>query len=218
MAWWWPRANDPPEIVAEAEVDIAEGFEGRADPRSSDALEGRAYALGLGLRGRTAIRSCDEGLWQSVKGAGFGSDRFTIHLPFGAIDLRKPDPKREPSVLIYQTALCGALLDERRHINSSRWGALLAEMPTRFDTPLFWTEAEHAALHASVMGVSRQLVSHHELEAVPTRLSHFQGGGLTPLPDRVEAPALQSRPSTGMSICVTAPSCRAARRRPSTAR
>ena len=92
-------------------------FEGRADPRGSDALEGRAYALGLGLRGRTAIRSCDEQLWQQVKGAGFGSDRFTIHLPFGAIDLRKPDPKREPSVLIYQTALCGALLDEleRRH-------------------------------------------------------------------------------------------------------
>ena len=92
-------------------------FEGRADPRGSDALEGRAYALGLGLRGRTAIRSCDEELWQSVKGAGFGSDRFTIHLPFGAIDLRKPDPSREPSVLIYQTALCGALLDEleRRH-------------------------------------------------------------------------------------------------------
>ena len=72
-------------------------FEGRADPRGSDALEGRAYALGLGLRGRTAIRSCDEELWQQVKGAGFGSDRFTIHLPFGAIDLRKPDPKREPA-------------------------------------------------------------------------------------------------------------------------
>ena len=92
-------------------------FEGRADPRGSEALEGRAYALGLGLRGRTAIRSCDEELWRSVKGAGFGSDRFTIHLPFGAIDLRKPDPAREPSVLIYQTALCGALLDEleRRH-------------------------------------------------------------------------------------------------------
>ena len=28
--------------------------------------------------------------------------------------------------------------------------------------------------------------------------SHFQGGGLTPLPDRVESPALQSRPSTGI--------------------
>ena len=24
IAWWWPRANDPPEIVAEAEVDIAD--------------------------------------------------------------------------------------------------------------------------------------------------------------------------------------------------
>ena len=53
-------------------------FEGRADPRSSDALEGRAYALGLGLRGRTAIRSCDEELWQSVKGAG---PRRPVHDP-----------------------------------------------------------------------------------------------------------------------------------------
>ncbi|MFT5326939.1 MAG: hypothetical protein ACI8P0_004823, partial [Planctomycetaceae bacterium] len=24
IAWWWPQANDPPEIVAEAEVDISE--------------------------------------------------------------------------------------------------------------------------------------------------------------------------------------------------
>lgn len=24
IAWWWPRANDPPEVVAEAEVDISE--------------------------------------------------------------------------------------------------------------------------------------------------------------------------------------------------
>ena len=95
-------------------------FEGRADPRSSDALGGRAYALGLGLRGRTAIRSVDEELWKSVKCAGFASDWFTLHLPFGAIDLRTPDPAREPSVLIYQTALCGALLDELEKRHSDR--------------------------------------------------------------------------------------------------
>lgn len=96
-----------------ATVDI---FESRVDPRVDGAPpEGRAYALGLGLRGRTAIRSVDEQLWQVVAQQGFGSDRFTLHLPFGAFDLRKPDetrPDQEPSVLIYQTDLCSALLSE----------------------------------------------------------------------------------------------------------
>ena len=32
-------------------------LEGRPDPRAPGYLEGRAYALGLGLRGRTAIRT-----------------------------------------------------------------------------------------------------------------------------------------------------------------
>merc|ERR1719238_883021 len=55
-------------------------IEARQDPRLGLGLEGRAYALGLGLRGRSAIRQVDEKLWQSVKGTGFGSDRFTLHL------------------------------------------------------------------------------------------------------------------------------------------
>ena len=88
-------------------------YENRQDPRVDSAPEGRAYALGLGLRGRTAIRAADEALWQAVAEQGFGSDRFTLHLPFGpAFDLRRPDPSQEPSVLIYQTALCSALLNE----------------------------------------------------------------------------------------------------------
>lgn len=97
-------------------------YESRQDPRLGLGLEGRAYALGLGLRGRTAIRSVDEGLWQSVAAAGFGSDRFTLHLPFASLDLRKPSPGMEPSVLIYQTDLCSALLGqlERRHGGSGR--------------------------------------------------------------------------------------------------
>jgi len=93
-----------------AAVDV---YEGRVDPRIDGApAEGRAYALGLGLRGRTAIQSVDERLWQAVAEQGFGSDRFTLHLPFGAFDLRKPDGSQEPSVLIYQTDLCAALLSE----------------------------------------------------------------------------------------------------------
>ena len=42
-------------------------FEGREDPRIDGAIEGRAYALGLGLRGRTAIRAADEELWRAVR-------------------------------------------------------------------------------------------------------------------------------------------------------
>jgi kynurenine 3-monooxygenase len=97
-------------------------FESRADPRHSNSLEGRAYALGLGLRGRTALRTVDERLWKDVAASGFASDRFTLHLPFGSFDLRKPDPAQEPSILIYQTALCSAMLSslEERHAASGR--------------------------------------------------------------------------------------------------
>ena len=71
---------------------------------------------------RTAIRAVDERLWQAVKAEGFGSDRFTLHAPFGAFDLRKPTPGQEPSVLIYQTDLCAAMLGEleARHQRSGR--------------------------------------------------------------------------------------------------
>ena len=120
-------------------------LEARGDPRDGRVREGRAYALGLGLRGRAAIRAVDEALWQAVKAEGFGSDRFTLHAPFfGAVDLRKPTPGQEPSaldaqlsphlpasphisgqepsVLIYQSDLCSALLTalEARHRASGR--------------------------------------------------------------------------------------------------
>ena len=94
-------------------------LEGRPDPRTPDYLEGRAYALGLGLRGRTAIRTADEALWQAVASSGFPADRFTLHLgPQLKVDLRTPgDSNAEPSILIYQSDLCAALLDEmlQRH-------------------------------------------------------------------------------------------------------
>jgi kynurenine 3-monooxygenase len=94
-------------------------IESRSDPRAED-LEGRAYALGIGIRGRTAIRQVDEDLWEAVRRRGYESERFQLHIGGLVIPLRsESDGKRssddtdiEPSVLTYQTDLCGALLDE----------------------------------------------------------------------------------------------------------
>ena len=126
-------------------------FESRSDPRVDSAPEGRAYALGLGLRGRTAIRAADEALWQAVAAQGYASDRFTLHLPFGSFDLRTPSDKpssqpsseprsgpsseQEPSVLIYQTNLCAALLDalEDRYQPSGRLALTFATKVTDVD-------------------------------------------------------------------------------------
>lgn len=95
-------------------------FETRNDPRNiSQNLEGRAYALGIGIRGRTAIRSVDNELWESVKARGFESERFNLYIG-GKLKINLRDsPKQqdpndavEPSVLMYQTDLCAALIDE----------------------------------------------------------------------------------------------------------
>jgi kynurenine 3-monooxygenase len=88
-------------------------YESRSDPRLASNLDGRAYALGLGIRGRKAIQSVDEDLWQCVKSRGFECDRFRLHINDKLnIKLRDVETGVEPSVLIYQTDLCGALLDE----------------------------------------------------------------------------------------------------------
>lgn len=94
-----------------ASVDI---YEGRRDPRLSNDLEGRAYALGLGMRGRTAIRSVDDALWEAVKARGYESERFTLYIRGFPIRLRDKvvDGSLEPSVLMYQSDLCAALLDD----------------------------------------------------------------------------------------------------------
>jgi kynurenine 3-monooxygenase len=98
-------------LASGATVNI---FEGRTDPRSLTDLEGRAYALGLGMRGRTAIRSVDDALWEAVKARGYESERFTLYLRGFPIKLRDsaPDGGLEPSLLTYQSDLCSALLDE----------------------------------------------------------------------------------------------------------
>jgi kynurenine 3-monooxygenase len=95
-------------------------YESRNDPRELD-IEGRAYALGLGMRGRTALQSVDGALWNAVKQRGFDCERFTLYVGPLAIKLRdKTKQATEPSVLMYQTDLCAAMLDEldRRHNNN----------------------------------------------------------------------------------------------------
>jgi kynurenine 3-monooxygenase len=105
--------------LVQAGVSSVEMFETRNDPRSSQNLEGRAYALGIGVRGRTAIRSVDNNLWESVKAKGFESERFNLYIGDKLKINLRDSPKRqdpndvvEPSVLMYQTDLCAALLDE----------------------------------------------------------------------------------------------------------
>jgi kynurenine 3-monooxygenase len=103
-------------------------IESRSDPRGKDA-EQRAYALGIGIRGRTAIRQVDEELWRVVKTRGYESERFQLHAGPFVITLRSEKDSTtedgitvEPSVLTYQTDLCGALVDEleRRYQGSGR--------------------------------------------------------------------------------------------------
>lgn len=105
--------------LIQAGVDSINMYETRNDPRNADNLEGRAYALGIGIRGRTAIRSVDDALWQAVKARGYESERFNLYIA-GKLKINLRDsPKQqdgddivEPSVLMYQTDLCAALLDE----------------------------------------------------------------------------------------------------------
>ncbi|KAL7495725.1 hypothetical protein ACHAWT_004021 [Skeletonema menzelii] len=94
-----------------ANIDV---FESRSDPRDIKKQQGsRAYALGLGIRGRSAIRTVDEELWAAVKKRGFECERFRLHFTQKLnVKLRDREEGVEPSVLIYQTDLCSGLLDE----------------------------------------------------------------------------------------------------------
>lgn len=99
-------------------------FESRGDPRVISSLEGGAYALGLGIRGRTAIKTVDDTLWQKIKKHGYECEKFDLHLSENIkIRLRDATARKierygdeeytvEPSLLIYQSDLCSAFLDE----------------------------------------------------------------------------------------------------------
>lgn len=99
-------------------------LERRDDPRK-EGTEQRAYALGIGIRGRTAIRQVDEDLWQAVKRRGYESERFQLHIGKFVIPLRTEKDGGEgvePSLLTFQSELCAGLADEleRRHAKSGR--------------------------------------------------------------------------------------------------
>ena len=112
-------------------------FESRSRPQKQVSKESRAYALGIGMRGRTAIQSVDHNnnnknqessLWKAVQQVGFASERFHLHV--GPFRLRLRDGQKnkstttatnetaaEPSMLLYQSDLCRVLLEELEY----RW-------------------------------------------------------------------------------------------------
>jgi kynurenine 3-monooxygenase len=88
----------------------------------------RAYALGIGRRGRTSIRDgIDVNLWDAVREYGNACDKFKLHLPGGklAITLRDgakysrrrndvgseldQQEEAQPSILMFQADLCAVL-------------------------------------------------------------------------------------------------------------
>lgn len=94
-------------------------YEGRGDPRLPENVDDdRAYALGVGIRGRSAIKTVDDELWDAVKSRGFPCDKFVLHpTPSLALTLRDDQTSAiadgaEPSVLLFQSDLCSVLLDE----------------------------------------------------------------------------------------------------------
>lgn len=129
-------------------------FESRADPRSSSSsLEGRAYALGLGIRGRTAIKTVDGELWSSVKARGYECERFRLHLSKKiSLQLRGRDDGVHPSVLIYQSDLCSALLDELER----RAKALETALNVRFNSNIAMANLETSTLSFVSGGVTQE--------------------------------------------------------------
>jgi kynurenine 3-monooxygenase len=87
-------------------------FEARSRPQPDSLEQGRAYALGVGIRGRTAIQAVDDGLWNVVEQAGFGSQRFQLHAGPLKMTLRDEQDNVQKSVLLYQTDLCRVLAEE----------------------------------------------------------------------------------------------------------
>jgi kynurenine 3-monooxygenase len=128
-------------LILQKDEDISVRLlEGREDPRVTTTTEQQqsraAYALGLGIRGRSAIRQVDEELWQTVRQRGYESQRFQLHIGGFVIPLRSEtdgDQTSEPSLIIFQSELCAALTDEleRRHGGTTKGRRLRMEHGTR---------------------------------------------------------------------------------------
>ena len=93
---------------------------------NSTTTSGRAYALGIGIRGRTAIQSTSPALWEAVQRVGFASDRFRLHVGPLALRLRDTSKREtEPSLLLFQSELCATLWDElKQYSGNSSFGQL----------------------------------------------------------------------------------------------
>lgn len=84
------------------------------DPRISNFGQ-RSYSLGLNIRGQTAIKSIDEGLWKRIEEQGIYCDNFVLHIQGFSLPLRQssgtdlvnPKGKIPPSLLIPRNVLCG---------------------------------------------------------------------------------------------------------------
>jgi len=127
-------------------------YESRSDPRDEQSLgASRAYALGLGIRGRTAIQTVDNELWNSVKKRGYECERFKLHLtPKINIKLRDREEGVQPSVLIYQSDLCGQLLDElekRADANVVR---------VNFDSPITKLDLDESTISLDERNIQQQ--------------------------------------------------------------
>lgn len=108
-------------------------YESRERPELNQFKLGKAYALGVGRRGRTALKSISAVLrdtnpqqeptnipptknipsatvWDAVQRVGFGSERFQLHAGPFTIRLRDSQPGQEPSLLLFQSDLCAALV------------------------------------------------------------------------------------------------------------
>jgi 2-polyprenyl-6-methoxyphenol hydroxylase-like FAD-dependent oxidoreductase len=80
----------------------------------------RSYSIGLNLRGQSAIRSISNDLWGSIAKRGIFSDEFILHFlnivnialrEDNSKDLRFPNNKLPPSLLISRNTLCSTMLD-----------------------------------------------------------------------------------------------------------
>eukprot|EP00899_Mesostigma_viride_P025613 jgi/Mesvir1/6236/Mv00914-RA.1 len=89
-------------------------YEKRADPATVKSI--RQYSLGLGIRGRTAIKGIP-GLWDAVVSRGVSSDAFYLHLGKWQFNLRQRGMS-EPSCLINRGELCAAMAQQLQALNS----------------------------------------------------------------------------------------------------
>ena len=129
-------SSTPPPQEEGEEVKMKIGYNNKnnntieSSSASASPSSPRAYALGIGIRGRTAIQSVDQHLWRAVKAVGYSSERFILHVGPLAIRLRDESDSTttthnnnnnnsdeenvavEPSLLLFQSDLCRVLADE----------------------------------------------------------------------------------------------------------